>query len=149
MSIGNRHRVNEPTRPKLAKVLGGRIRVLVVDDHPSVRENLRYLVNAERDMDCVGVARDAQEAVRTCQELMPDVVILDDEMPGGRGVHVLEWITSELPDTRVVMYTLDADVCDVARAFGAGCVLKDANYEVLVRAVRNGAASLPRSAETY
>src|SRR5436305_1660594 len=102
MSIGNRHRMNEPTRPKLAKVLGGRIRVLVVDDHPSVRENLRYLVNAERDMDCVGVARDAQEAVRTCQELMPDVVILDDEMPGGRGVHVLEWITSELPDTRVV-----------------------------------------------
>ena len=130
-------------------MLGGRIRVLVVDDHPSVRENLRYLVNAERDMDCVGVARDAPEAVRTCQELMPDIVILDDEMPGGRGVQVLEWITSELPDTRVVMYTLDAEVCDVARAFGAGCVLKDANYEVLMRAVRNGAASLPRSAETY
>jgi len=80
---------------------------------------------------------------------MPDVVILDDEMPGGRGVQILEWITGELPDTRVVMYTLDADVCDVARAFGAGCVLKDASYEVLVRAVRNGAASLPRSAETY
>ena len=130
-------------------MLGGLIRVLVVDDHPSVRENLRYLVNAERDMDCVGVARDAQEAVRLCQELMPDVVILDDEMPGGRGIWVLEWITSELPDTRVVMYTLDAGVCDVARAFGAGCVLKDANYDVLVRAVRNGAASLPRSAETY
>jgi hypothetical protein len=47
------------------------------------------------------------------------------------------------------MYTLDVSVCDVARAFGAGCVLKDANYEVLVRAVRNAAASLPRSAETY
>src|SRR5438046_328640 len=96
------------------------IRVLVVDDHPSVRENLRYLVNAERDMDCIGVARDAPEAVRTCQELMPDVVILDDEMPGGRGVQVLEWITSELPDTRVVMYTLDAEVCGVARVFFAG-----------------------------
>src|SRR5205807_6220282 len=112
MSIENRHRVNEPTRPKLAKMLGGRIRVLVVDDHPSVRENLRYLVNAERDMECVGVARDAQEAVRAAQELVPDVVILDDEMPGARGLQVLEWITSELPDTRVVMYTLDVDVCD-------------------------------------
>ena len=130
-------------------VLGGMIRVLVVDDHPSVRENLRYLVNAERDMDCVGVAKDAQEAVRVCQELMPDVVILDDEMPGGRGIQVLEWITGELPDTRVVMYTLDVDICDVARHMGAGCVLKDASYDVLVRAVRNGAASLPRSAETY
>ena len=130
-------------------MLGGRIRVLVVDDHPSVRENLRYLVNAERDMDCVGVARDAQEAVRLCQELTPDVVVLDDEMPGGRGTQVLEWIAGELPDTRVVMYTLDIDVCDIARGFGAGCVLKDANYDVLVRAIRNGAASLPRSAETY
>jgi two-component system nitrate/nitrite response regulator NarL len=130
-------------------VHGGRIRVVVVDDHPSVRENLRYLVNAERDMDCVGVARDAREAVRVCRELMPDVVILDDEMPGGRGLGVLEWIVSELPDTRVVMYTLDLDVCEHARNLGAGCVLKDANYDVLVRAVRNGAASLPRSAETY
>ncbi|TMC74015.1 MAG: response regulator transcription factor [Chloroflexi bacterium] len=130
-------------------VLGGTIRVLVVDDHPSVRENLRYLVNAERDMECVGVARDAQEAVRSCQELLPDVVILDDEMPGGRGLKVLEWIATELPDTRVVMYTLDVEVCDTARNLGAGCVLKDANYEVLVRAVRNAAASLPRSAETY
>src|SRR2546428_11592273 len=125
------------------------IRVLVVDDHPSVRENLRYLVNAERDMDCIGVARDAPEAVSLCQELPPDVVFLDDEMPGGRGIQVLEWIASELPHTRVVMYTPDADVCDVDRNMGAGCVLTDANYEVLVRAVRNGAASLPRSAETY
>lgn len=130
-------------------MVGELIRVIVVDDNPSVRENLRYLVNAERDMDCVGAARDAQEAVRACQELSPDVVILDDEMPGARGLKVLEWIASELPETRVVMYTLDIDVCDEARHFGAGCVLKDANYEVLVRAVRNGAASLPRAAETY
>ena len=131
-------------------MLGGRIRVLVVDDNPSVRENLRYLVNAERDLDCVGVARDAQEAVRACQDLMPDVVILDDEMPGARGLQLLEWITSEQPDMRVVMYTLDSEVCDSARHLGAaGCVLKDANYEVLVRAVRNAAASLPRSAETH
>jgi len=114
-----------------------------------VRENLRYLVNAERDMECVGVARDAQQAVRACQELMPDVVILDDEMPGAHGLKVLAWIAGELPDTRVVMYTLDADVCDAAHRMGAGCVLKDANYEVLLRAVRNAAASLPRSAETY
>ena len=83
-------------------------------------------------------------------ELMPDVVILDDEMPGARGLQLLEWITSEQPDMRVVMYTLDSEVCDSARHLGAaGCVLKDANYEVLVRAVHNAAASLPRSAETH
>jgi len=82
VSIQNRPGGRTRVRLTWPTVLGELIRVLVVDDHPSVRENLRYLVNAERDMDCVGVARDAQEAVRACQELLPDVVILDDEMPG-------------------------------------------------------------------
>lgn len=129
---------------------GDHIRVLAVDDHPSVRENLRYLVNAEPDLECVGVARDAIEAVKSAQELLPDVVVLDDDMPYARGLQVLEWITSELPDIRVVMYTLDSDVCEEARHLGAaGCVLKDANYEVLLRAIRNAFASARRSAETY
>ena len=124
--------------------------MLAVDDHPSVRENLRYLVNAERDMECVGVARDPAQGLRSAQELMPDVVILDDDMPGGHGTEVLEWITNELPDTRVVMYTLDAEVCERARFLGASaCVLKDSAYDVLMRAIRNAYASLPRSAETY
>jgi DNA-binding NarL/FixJ family response regulator len=131
-------------------VVGGYIRVLAVDDHPSVRENLRYLIDAEPDMQCVAVARDAQQAVRACQELLPDVVVLDDDMPGARGIEVLEWLSSDLPDIRVVMYTLDAEVCEAARHLGAaGCVLKDAQYEVLLRAVRNAAASARRSAETY
>ena len=124
--------------------------MLAADDHPSVRENLRYLVNAERDMECVGVARDAAQAVRSSQELLPDVVVLDDEMPGAHGIEVLEWITNELPDTRVVMYTLDVDVCERARHLGASaCVMKDSAYDVLLRAIRNAYASLPRSAETY
>jgi DNA-binding NarL/FixJ family response regulator len=131
-------------------VRGEHIRVLAVDDHPSVRENLRYLVNAETDMECVGVARDAIEAVKSASELMPDVVVLDDEMPHARGLQVLEWLGSELPDIRVVMYTLNVDVCEAARHLGAaGCVMKDANYEVLLRAIRNAWASARRSAETY
>jgi len=130
--------------------MGEHIRVLAVDDHPSVRENLRYLVNAEPDMECVGVARDAAQAVKACHDLLPDVVVLDDEMPGARGLQVLEWLGSELPDIRVVMYTLDAEVCESARHLGAaGCVLKDANYEVLLRAIRNAYASARKSAETH
>jgi DNA-binding NarL/FixJ family response regulator len=131
-------------------VFGGYIRVLAVDDHPSVRENLRYLVNAERDMECVGVARDAIEAVKAAGELLPDVVVLDDEMPHARGLQVLEWLASEFPDIRVVMYTLNVDVCEVARRMGAaGCVMKDASQDVLFRAIRNAAASGRRHAETY
>jgi len=121
-----------------------------VDDHPSIRENLRYLVNAEPDMECVGVARDGVECVTACQELMPDVVVLDDEMPRARGLQVLDWLANELPDIRVVMYTLDSEVCEAARHLGAaGCVLKDAQYEVLLRAIRNAYASARKSAETH
>jgi DNA-binding NarL/FixJ family response regulator len=135
---------------RLGLLLGGDIRVLAVDDHPSVRENLRYLVNAEPDMECVGVARDAVEAVKAAGELLPDVVVLDDEMPRARGLQVLEWLASELPDIRVVMYTLNSDVCEAARHMGAaGCVMKDASHDVLFRAIRNAAASGRRSTETY
>ena len=127
-----------------------RTRVLVADDHPSVRENLRYIINAESDLECVGVARDGPQSMKLCRELTPDVLVLDDEMPGNiEGLEIARSLSGELRDLRIVMYTLDVDVCDAARTLGAGCVLKDANYDVLVRAVRNAAASLPRSAETY
>jgi len=131
-------------------VRGDHIRVLAADDHPSVRENLRYLINAEPDMECVGVARDGVECVKACQDLMPDVVVLDDDMPRARGLQVLERLAGELPDIKVVMYTLDSEVCEAARHLGAaGCVLKDAQYEVLLRAIRNAYASMRKSAETY
>src|SRR5436309_8918121 len=99
-------------------------------------------------MECVGVARDAVQCVKACQELLPDVVVLDDEMPGARGLQVLEWLGSDHPDIRVVMYTLDAEVCESARHLGAaGCVLKIANYEVLRPPTRNRNAQARKPAE--
>src|SRR5258708_1659431 len=66
-----------------------RVRILVADDHPSIRENLRYLLNDEDDFEVVGVARDGGEALATTIALEPDVVVLDESMPvmpGSAGV---------------------------------------------------------------
>src|SRR5258708_3985179 len=58
-----------------------RVRILVADDHPSIRENLRYLLNDEDDFEVVGVARDGGDALATTIALEPDVVVLDERMP--------------------------------------------------------------------
>jgi DNA-binding NarL/FixJ family response regulator len=119
---------------------GRRLRVLVADDHPSVRENLRYLINGEADLECVGVVKDGARCVELCRELVPDVLVLDNTMPRTDGVTVTRTLARALPDVRVVMYTLDDEICPVARAFGAAaCVSKDSPYEYLLQAIRNSA----------
>ena len=75
-----------------------RVRVLVADDHPSVRENLRYLIDSENDLACVGAAKDGPATVQLCQELLPDVLVLDEDMPGADGLRVLKYLRRELPD---------------------------------------------------
>jgi DNA-binding NarL/FixJ family response regulator len=116
------------------------IRVVVADDNPSIRENLRYLINAEPDMHCLDVSRDGVEAVRLCKELVPDVLVVDEDMPRATGLKVLEHLAKELPGVRVILYTLNGDACERARALGAaGCVLKDSQYELLLRTIRSAA----------
>ena len=85
-------------------------------------------------------AKDGPATVQLCQELLPDVLVLDEDMPGADGLRVLKYLRRELPDIKVVMYTLDGDVCQAARTLGAvACVMKDARYEVLLRAIREAA----------
>ena len=115
-----------------------RLRVVVADDNPSVRENLRYLINAEPDLICVGVARDARQCLALCSELLPDVLVLDQGVDGLSTARALRRLQ---PRIRVVIYTLDAETCSVARASGAvACITKDAPYESLLRAIRHPTA---------
>jgi DNA-binding NarL/FixJ family response regulator len=117
--------------------LGGRLRVVVADDHPSIRENLRYLLNAESDLECVGTVSDALRCVDICLELVPDVLVLDKNMPGMDGLAITRALQREAPDIRIVMYTFDLDACAAADAAGAfACVAKDGPYELLLRAIR-------------
>lgn len=115
-------------------------RVLVAENHPSVRENLRYLINTERDMACVGVAKNGRQCIELCRELQPEVLVVDETLPGADGLAIAAILRNRLPEIRVVMYAFDPRVCEVARGFGAaGCVPKDLPYDALLAALRRAA----------
>ncbi|HEV8535100.1 MAG TPA: response regulator transcription factor [Candidatus Limnocylindria bacterium] len=123
-----------------------RVRVLVAEEHPSVRENLRYLIDTEPDMECVGVAKSGRQCLTLCDQLRPEVLIVDEILPGADGIAVAAILGRHRPEIRVVMYVFDERVCEVARGVGAvACVAKDLRYDVLLGAVRQAAPDRARS----
>ncbi|MFL5805856.1 MAG: response regulator [Roseiflexaceae bacterium] len=125
-----------------------KIRVLVVDDHPVVRQGLIAILRYEPDIEVVGDAADGEQAVRLILELRPDVVLLDLRLPKLDGVEVMRQVRAQTPQMRfLVLTTYDTDEYIVpALAAGArGYLLKDALPDELARAVRatmQGGASL-------
>lgn len=115
------------------------VRVLLVDDHPVVREGLRGLLTAEVDLEVVGEAGDGEVAVRLAIELLPDVVLMDLRMPGTDGVAATSRITRELPGVRVLVlttYDTDGDILRAVEAGATGYLLKDTPAAQLTAAVR-------------
>jgi DNA-binding NarL/FixJ family response regulator len=122
-------------------------RVLVAENHPSVRENLRYLIDGEPDMQCVGVAKNGRQCIELCRRLLPQVLVVDEVLSGADGLAIAAIIRNRLPQIRVVMYAFRAEVCEVARDMGAaGCVAKDTSYDTLLGVLRQAApAPSPRA----
>ena len=115
------------------------IRVVLVDDHAVVRSGLRMLLDAEEDVEVVGEAGNAKDAVFRARALKPDVILLDVVMPGESGVEVLPTLLRESPDTKVLVLSMQDDPSYVREAFAAGAsgyVLKEAADEEVVSAVR-------------
>jgi DNA-binding NarL/FixJ family response regulator len=124
------------------------IRVLVVDDHPVVRQGLRSFLSSREGIEVVGEAGDGAEAVAEADRLGPDVVLLDLVMPGGGGLDAIGRLRS-LPDPpRVLVLTSFAtpdQVVPAVRAGAAGYVLKDVapgDLEAAIRTVHRGATLL-------
>lgn len=97
-----------------------RIRILVVDDHTLFRRGLTALLAREAQFEVVGDAADAGEAQRRAQELQPDLILLDNHLPGVRGVDALPALREAAPKTRVLMLTVSEDEQDLAAALKAG-----------------------------
>ena len=97
-----------------------RIKVMVVDDHPIVRDGLRDLLNATNRFDVVGFAADGDEAIKNAEELKPDVIVMDVMMSVMDGVEACREIMELLPDTRVVMLTASTEEDAVIEAVAAG-----------------------------
>ncbi len=119
------------------------IRVLIVDDHSVVRAGVRLLLEHEEDMEPVGEAADARQALEMARRLTPDVVVMDVIMPGTTGVDAAAEIRHELPDVRILMLSMQDDPSYVRQAFANGAtgyVLKEAADAELVTAVRRVAS---------
>lgn len=118
------------------------IRVLVVDDHPVVRDGLRGMLDGQPDLEVVGEATDGLAAVTAVAEFAPDVVLLDLRMPVLDGVGAIKRLAVEHPAVRVLVLTTYDEDNDIVRAVEAGAtgyLLKDAPREELFRAVRAAA----------
>lgn len=117
-------------------------RILLVDDHDIVRLGLMTLLNDQPDMEVVGEASTAGEAVKAAENLQPDVVLMDIRLPGEGGIEATEQVTRHVPNCKVVMLTSFADDELVVRAIRAGAVgyvLKQVGNEELLRAIRAAA----------
>ena len=116
----------------------GRVRVMVVDDHPIMMNGLRDTLEASGRFEVVGQAGDGEEAVRTVEELKPDVIVMDVIMPGKDGIDACREIMELLPNTRVMMLTASTEwdaVIEAVAADATGYLLKYSRPEEFVEAV--------------
>ena len=115
------------------------IRILVVDDHPVVRDGLAAMLNTQSDFEVVGEASDGEEALRKVAERDPDVLLLDLEMPGVDGIETLQRLKEEKARARAIVFTVfdtDERIVSAMKAGAKGYLLKGAPRGDVFRAVR-------------
>lgn len=120
-----------------------KIRVLLAEDHRTVREGVRLLLAAQPDIEVIGEAGDGQAALRLAKELTPDLILMDVSMPVLNGLKTTERLRAECPRARIVALTRHTDrsyLQQVLLAGASGYVLKQSDPVVLLQAVRAVAA---------
>ncbi|MBG0828346.1 response regulator transcription factor [Planomonospora sp. ID67723] len=114
------------------------LRLMIVDDHPVVREGLRGMLEADPGLTVAGEAASGDEAVVRARELVPDVILMDLRMPDGDGVSAISRILADRPGSRVIVlttYETDQDIVRAVEAGAAGYLLKDTSRADLLAAI--------------
>jgi len=120
-----------------------RLRILIVEDHPLFRKGLRALITSVDDFEIAGEASDGERAVSAALELLPDVVLMDLQLPGQSGISAIRAIVAASPTTRILVVSLfqdDDSVFAALRAGASGYILKDTDEADMIRAIRSIAA---------
>ena len=115
------------------------IQVMIVDDHPMVRDGLKVFLSVSPGMECSGEASSGEEALELCRAVKPDVVLMDLLMPGMGGVAAIQAIRQRLPQVRIIALTSFAEPDLVQQAIRAGAVgylLKNMTMGDLAEAIR-------------
>jgi two-component system response regulator NreC len=117
----------------------GKLRIMIAEDHETVREGIKLLINAQPDMEVIDEVSNGVTAVSNAQALAPDVVIMDVSMPGGTGFQATEKLNELCPEVKVVALTRHTDKAylhQLVRAGADGYVLKQSPAAELLRAIR-------------
>ncbi|AZN43522.1 response regulator transcription factor [Paenibacillus albus] len=118
----------------------GKIKVLLVDDQKMIRQGFSYVISLQDDMEIAGEAADGDEAVAQALALLPDIILMDIQMPGKTGIEASKLITSQLPSVKIVILTTFNDpdyIYEVIRSGAVGYLLKDADVEDMLEAIRS------------
>ncbi|MBO9707493.1 MAG: response regulator transcription factor [Caulobacter sp.] len=129
-----------------SQISEAQIGVLVVDDHPMLREGVVGAIQRQPDMIVVGEAGDGAEAIMLAKSLRPDVTLMDIQMPGTDGVEAIKAIRHQTPDARILVLTTypgDVQASRAIRAGASGYVLKSSMRKDLLHMIREAHAGRP------
>lgn len=117
-----------------------KIKLLLVDDHSLVRQGIKQILELEEDLEVIGQASDGEEAIKKAQELKPDIILLDINMPKLNGINTLRKLKDIDTTTKVIMLTFYEDreyIFETLNLGVNGYILKDAESESLIKAIRD------------
>lgn len=115
------------------------VKVMIVDDHPLVRQGLKQILSFQDELEIVGEAQHGDEVVERALELRPDVILLDINLPGKNGIEITGELKALLPDVKVLVLTVDAEqlhVHKIIKAGALGYLLKDIDPDTLTEAIK-------------
>lgn len=117
-----------------------KIRVIIADDHSMVRQGLKQIVELEEDLEVIAQASNGDEAVAMAQKYTPDVILMDINMPGMNGIQATNRLKEIGCESRIIVLTIHTDreyLIKTVQNGASGYVLKDADADVLIKAIRS------------